>query len=179
MATGFLFVKAIFQLIDDSSLCNCIVCHTLQLINKNKTLMFMLLSWPLEVNLNHMSNGEIVETVVTTFLNTTLISLVSQSIRDTYRKKEKPHGIPQATRPTARQGKGLTPHLTGCVVQTGRGAHSNSEAEGSFLSAEMLLPSAATELHRESFLPLVISSPRKGKQAPFVQSICSNHLSVR
>lgn len=100
----------------------------------------MLLSWPLEVNLNHMSNGEIVETVVTTFLNTTLISLVSQSIRDMYRTKEKAHGIPQVTRPSARQGRGLTPHLTGCAVQTGRGAHSNSEANGSFLSAEDVAP---------------------------------------
>lgn len=54
----------------------------LQLINKTKSLMLILILGPLEVNLNHKSNGEIMETVVTAFLNTTLISLVSQSIQD-------------------------------------------------------------------------------------------------
>lgn len=41
--------------------------------------MFMLIFQPLEVNLNHASNGKVMGTVVTAFLNTTLISLVCKS----------------------------------------------------------------------------------------------------
>lgn len=46
--------------------------------------------WPLEANLNHMSSREIMETVVTAFLNITLISLVCQSIQDMQKKRKKP-----------------------------------------------------------------------------------------